>query len=83
MRIAINSGVALTGDIGSPKRREFTVLGDVVNTASRMEDQVAGPGEIVISAATYEHVKGRINVRPLGPYQLRGRQAPLDVFAVE
>jgi class 3 adenylate cyclase len=83
MRIAINSGVALTGDIGSPKRREFTVLGDVVNTASRIEDQVAGPGEIVISAATYEHVKGRINVRPLGSRQLRGRQASLDVFAVE
>ena len=82
MRIAINSGVALTGDIGSPKRREFTVLGDVVNTASRIEDQVAGPGEIVISAATYEHVKGRINVRPLGSRPIRGRQAALGVFAV-
>ena len=83
MRIAINSGIALTGDIGSPKRREFTVLGDVVNTASRIEDEVAGPGEIVISGATYERIKNHIKVRPLGSRSLRGRASPLDVFAVE
>ena len=63
MRIAISSGVALTGDIGSPRRREFTVLGDVVNTAARIEDEVAGPGEIVISGATYVAVKDAI-MRP-------------------
>ena len=66
MRIAINTGVALTGDIGSPKRREFTVLGDVVNTAARIESEVAGPGEIVISGPTYERVRDRVKVRPLG-----------------
>ena len=83
MRIAINTGVALTGDIGSPRRREFTVLGDVVNTASRIEDEVAGPGEIVISGSTYERVKSRIKARPLGSRSLRGRATPLDVYAVE
>jgi adenylate cyclase len=83
MRVAINTGVALTGDIGSPRRREFTVLGDVVNTASRIEDEVAGPGEIVISGATYERVRGRVTVRSLGSRALRGRVAALDVYAVE
>jgi adenylate cyclase len=83
MRIAINTGVAITGDIGSPKRREFTVLGDVVNTAARIESEVAEPGEIVISGPTYERVKDRIKVRPLGARALRGRAAPLDVYAVE
>ncbi len=83
MRIAISSGVALTGDIGSPRRREFTVLGDVVNTAARIEDEVAGPGEIVISGATYVAVKDAINVRPLGSRTLRGRAGALEFFAVE
>ncbi len=83
MRIAINSGVALTGDIGSPRRREFTVLGDVVNTASRIEDEVAGPGEIVISGSTRSRLDSTIAVRPLGSRLLRGRTTPLELFAVE
>jgi len=83
MRIAINSGVAITGDIGSPKRREFTVLGDVVNTAARIESEVAEPGEIVISGPTYLRVKDRVMVRSLGARVLRGRTTPLDVYAVE
>ena len=83
MRIAINSGVAVTGDIGSPRRREFTVLGDVVNTASRIEDEVAGPGQIVISAPTYLRIGSGIRVRHLGARVLRGRTTPLDMYSVE
>jgi class 3 adenylate cyclase len=83
MRIAINTGLALTGDIGSPKRREFTVLGDVVNTASRIEDEIAGAGEIVISGATYGRIRDRVTVRSLGSRVLRGRAAPLEAYAVE
>jgi adenylate cyclase len=83
MRIAISTGLALTGDIGSPRRREFTVLGDVVNTAARIEDEIAGPGEIVISGATYVAVKDLVKVRPLGSRTLRGRAGALEFFAVE
>jgi adenylate cyclase len=83
MRIAISSGLALTGDIGSPRRREFTVLGDVVNTAARIEDELAGPGEIVISGTTYAAIKDRVVVRPLGSRTLRGRAGSLEFFAVE
>ena len=82
MRIAINSGRALTGDIGSPKRREFTVLGDVVNTASRIESTVARPDQIVISKATLDKVGNVFQVNPLGGVKLRGRDTELEVFEV-
>lgn len=82
MRTAINSGVALTGDIGSPRRREFTVLGDVVNTAARIEELTA-PGDIMISGATRAQLDATIAVRPIGARQIRGRTAHLDLFVVE
>jgi adenylate cyclase len=83
MRIAINTGSALTGDMGSPRRREFTVLGDVVNTAARMEDEVAAPGEIVITAATRERLGSSVQVRSIGVRALRGRAVPVELFAVD
>jgi adenylate cyclase len=83
MRIAINSGIGITGDIGSPRRREFTVLGDVVNTCSRMEGEATGPGEIVISGATYASVKDHVKTRALGTKMLRGRATPIELYAVE
>jgi adenylate cyclase len=82
MRIAINSGCALVGDIGSPKRREFTVLGDVVNTASRLESAVAQPDQIIFSGPTYQLVKDEIEARALGSVNLRGRSGPVDIYEV-
>jgi adenylate cyclase len=82
VRIAINSGRALTGDIGSPRRREFTVLGDVVNIASRLESSVARPGQIVISRATLERLTRTVQTRPLGAVSLRGRHGEIEAFEV-
>jgi adenylate cyclase len=83
MRIALNSGVALTGDIGSPRRREFTVLGDVVNTCARLESMVCQPDQIVASRATIDAASKPVAAAPLGPYSLRGRQANVEVFAID
>ncbi len=82
MRIAINSGRALTGDIGSPRRREFTVLGDVVNTAARLESSIAQPDQIVISEHTRSRVGDAFTLKSLGDVTLRGRDATLEVFDV-
>src|SRR5207245_3649742 len=82
MRIALNSGVALTGDIGSPRRREFTVLGDVVNACSRIESTVCKPDQIVCSRATLDRTKKPFDTTSLGTVSLRGRQAEMEVFEI-
>ena len=81
-RIAINTGRAVTGEIGSPKRREFTVLGDVVNTAARLEASVAQPDQIVVSDKTRERLGEAFQLRPLGVVSLGGRGANVAAFEV-
>jgi len=82
MRIAINSGRALTGDLGSAKRKEFTTLGDVVNTASRLESAVCEPDQIVISESTRVGLSRSFEVKSLGAFSIRGRQSKVEAFEV-
>jgi adenylate cyclase len=82
MRIALNSGVALTGDIGSPRRRDFTVLGDVVNACSRLQSTVCKPDQILVSRATLDRAAKQVDSASLGRVNLRGRQAEVEVFEI-
>ena len=82
IRIGINSGNAMAGEIGSINKKEYTVLGDTVNTASRLESSVAKPGSVVIGANTHAMVEGLFECRSLGSFTLKGKSLEVPCFEV-
>ncbi len=82
VRVGINSGPAVVGNVGTEKRVDYTVLGTSVNIASRLESGVAKPGQVVISQNTLDRVVGSFNTESLGEFALKGLQQKLPVFVV-
>ena len=82
VRIGINSGKAMAGEIGSVNKKEYTVLGDTVNIASRLESSVAKPGMVVVGESTYRMVEDRFEFQPLGSFSLKGKEREVRVFGV-
>jgi adenylate cyclase len=82
VRIAINSGEAVVGEIGSDRRVDYTVLGNTVNVAARIEEFVATPGDVVIGPETYERVKGRFQTIQLGFFALKGLTSQIPLYKV-
>jgi adenylate cyclase len=80
--IGINSGDVIAGYLGSSKSLEYTVIGDVVNTASRL-CSTAKAGEIIISRSTYDKVKDYFEIEEMAPAQLKGKALPQRVFCVK
>ena len=79
--IGINCGNAVVGNIGCEYRMDYTAIGDTVNTAARLESK-AGPGEILVSEAVYEHLRGRVHMEYVGQLQLKGKKEPANVYRV-
>jgi adenylate cyclase len=82
VRVGINSGAAVVGNVGTEKRVDYTVLGSSVNIASRLESGVAKPGQVVLSQNTLERILGSFHTESLGEFALKGLQQKMPVFAV-
>ncbi len=83
VRVGINSGSVIMGDIGSKiYRRDFTVIGDNVNVAARLES-AAEHGSVLISDSTYQFVRDRVEVTSTGPIEVKGKSEPIVVYQVD
>lgn len=79
LAIGINSGEAIVGNVGSRERMEYTVIGDVVNVAARLET-IAAPDQVLLTAATLEEAGEDFDVRRLGERSLTGRSEGVEVY---
>ena len=81
IRIGINSGNVIAGNFGSMERMEYTVLGDTVNVAARIQ-AACEPGQILIGPETYKQVSGRFMFRYLGERVLKGKSEAIPLYEV-
>jgi len=82
VRVGVNSGFAVAGDIGCPDRRDYTVIGDTVNVAARLEAYVAKAGDVVIGPETYAAVRGHFSCDALEPIKLKGKAREVQAYRV-
>lgn len=81
LRIGVNSGPAIIGNMGSDLRFDYTAIGDTVNLASRLEGANKAYGtNIMLANSTAEIVKGRIPLRQIDRVRVKGKNVPVDVF---
>ena len=81
LHAGINSGLVLAGDVGGSATRDFTVMGDTVNLASRLKD-LAPKGEIWVGPQTYRYTQDGIEYESLRPLTVKGKEKPIPAYRV-
>lgn len=79
LAIGVNSGEAIVGNVGSARRMEYTVIGDCVNVAARLQDR-AQAGQILLGEAAHAQLADVVVGRQFGQIELRGRERPVAVY---
>ena len=78
----VATGRAFVGNVGSGEVKDFTVLGDVVNVAARLQGEAA-PGEIIVENRTYQRVKSRYKSARERNFQLKGKANPISASVLK
>jgi len=81
IRIGLSSGEAIAGSIGVDEQLSYTVIGETVNLACRLQE-LAGPGDIVVSESVYQQTEHLFEYQPLGDFNVKGIVTPVPVFSV-
>jgi class 3 adenylate cyclase/predicted ATPase len=81
IRVGLNSGEVVVRSIGSDLKMDYTAIGQTVHLAARME-QMATPGSILMTVATLQFAEGYVQVKPLGPVNIKGLSEPVEVYEV-
>jgi class 3 adenylate cyclase len=81
IRVGINSGPAFVGNFGTQQQMNYTIIGNAVNLASRLE-RSSEPGKILVSKATYELVKDDFWCQERGPIKVKGMESDIQTYWV-
>lgn len=77
--IGVNTGDVVSGNMGSPQKMDYTVIGDNVNLAARLEANAPG-GKIFVSDSTYQETKDKIEYATLEPIMVKGKKDPIKIY---
>ena len=79
--VGINTGEGIVGNIGTAELMNYTIIGDVVNVAARLQGE-ARAGEVLLSGGAYEQIAELVEVEELGAVHVKGRAQPVPIFKV-
>ncbi|HVO31184.1 MAG TPA: adenylate/guanylate cyclase domain-containing protein [bacterium] len=79
--IGIHTGEAVVGRIGSPRKKDYTAIGDTVNVAARVQGVAAG-GEVLITGATLSRIEGKARTELIDPVALKGKSRAVAIHRV-